>query len=299
MKGKPFRLGDVPALPPDVVSWSMTNFDLAALYDTLLLAAEDIARLVSPEAVVAVRAFPAAANTALGTDLRKDLLGSLGDRVVQYNSPSEGPLNLGQTFLLKVKDAKKLQDSLEQLLKGIGTLTGKEVRLKRRTYHGVEVREVHVQQQGFFFVPTYAIHQDWLVLSFFPQQVHGYIRRAQGGLRAWKPSPGVQESLRQLPQEFLSVSYSDPRPTINQILSLAPLIGGLVDSFGPEVHFDVHALPNAQEVTRHLFPNVSVTTDDGHTLRTESRDSLALHFELAGLDTYVLFGVLSFARVAF
>jgi hypothetical protein len=299
MKGQPFHLGDVPALPPDVVSWSMTNFDLGALYDVLFRAAVNITRIVAPDSVINVRAFPALANAALGTDLRGDLLGSLGHQVVQYNAPSEGPLSLGQTFLLKVKDAKKLQNSLEQFLKGIGTLTGKEIRLERRTYHGVEVREVHVQQQGFFFVPTYAIHQDWLVLSFFPQQVHGYLRRAQGGMRAWKPSPGVQESLRRLPQEFVSVSFSDPRPTINQLLSLAPLIGGLVDSFGPQVRFDVHALPNAQEVIRHLFPNVGVTTDDGHTLRMESRDSLALPFDLAGLDTYALFGILSVARVAF
>jgi hypothetical protein len=301
MQGKPFRLGDVPALPPDVISWSMTNFDLGALYDVLLVAAEDIARMVSPEAAGAVRAFPGVANVTLGTDLRKDLLGSLGGQVVQYNAPSEGPLSLGHTFLVRVKDAKKLQDSLEQLLKGLGNLTGKEIRLKRRTYHGVEVREVHVQQPGFFFVPTYAIHQDWLVLSFFPQQVHGYLRRAQGGMRAWKPTPAVQESLRLLPQEFISISYSDPRTTITQVLSLAPLVGGLVDSgvFGPEVHFDVGAMPNAQEVTRHLFPNVGVTTDDGHTLRMESRDSLALPFDVAGLDTYLLFGFLSVARAAF
>jgi hypothetical protein len=118
-------------------------------------------------------------------------------------------------------------------------------------------------------------------------------------MRAWKPAPVVQESLRRLPQEFISVSYSDPRPTISQVLSLAPLVGGLVDSFAPDAHFDVSALPPAQEVTRHLFPNVSVTTDDGHTLRMESRDSLAVPFDLAGIDTYLLFGVLSVARAAF
>ena len=32
--GKPFTLADLPPLPPDVVSWSMTNFDTGAFYDT-------------------------------------------------------------------------------------------------------------------------------------------------------------------------------------------------------------------------------------------------------------------------
>ena len=46
------------------------------------------------------------------------------------------------------------------------TGTNPDVSVKKKTYHGVELREVHVRQEGFFFVPTYAIHKDWLV---FPQ----------------------------------------------------------------------------------------------------------------------------------
>jgi len=142
-------------------------------------------------------------------------------------------------------------------------------------------------------VPTYAIHKDWLVISFFPQQVHGYIRRAKGDMEAWKPSPRVQESLAQMPKEFLSVSFSDPRPSINTLLSVGPLVGGLVNSFLPEAKFEVGSIPNAQEATRHLFPNVSVTSDDGKTLRQETRASLALPFDVAGADTYAI--ILGFA----
>jgi hypothetical protein len=77
------------------------------------------------------------------------------------------------------------------------------------------------------------------------------------------------------------------------LLSLAPLIGGSVASFAPQLDFDVSTLPNAQEATRHLFPNVSVTTDDGKTLRSETRGSLSLPFDLTGLDTYAIFGFLT------
>ncbi len=37
LNGKPFTLADVPPLPPDVISWSMTNFDSGAFYDTALV----------------------------------------------------------------------------------------------------------------------------------------------------------------------------------------------------------------------------------------------------------------------
>jgi hypothetical protein len=75
---------------------------------------------------------------------------------------------------------------------------------------------------------------------------------------------------------------------MKQLLSLAPLLAALGNSFLPEARIDVASLPNAHEATKHLFPNVSVVHDDGKTLRQETRASLALPFDAAGLDLYVI-----------
>jgi hypothetical protein len=300
LNGKAFTLADVPPLPPDVISWSMTNFDTGAFYDVALDAAEDVAAIAAPEQVGKIKGYSKIADQALGVDLRKDLLDSLGDKVAFYTSPSEGPLTLGQTMMLKVKDAKKLQEALDQAVKGIGKATGADVTLTKKTYHGVEMREVHVAQQGFIFVPSYVIYKDWLVIAPFPQQVQGYILRAKGDLTAWKPDQRVKQSLADLPKEFISISYSDPRPSVKEILSIAPLIAGSVNSFAPDSKFEVGSLPNAQEATRHLFPNISVTSDDGKTLRLETRASLQLPFDLTGIDTYGIFIFLgAFGRFVF
>ena len=53
LNGKPFTLADVPPLPPDVISWSMTNFDSAAFYDTGLVGAEDVSAIAAPEQAAA------------------------------------------------------------------------------------------------------------------------------------------------------------------------------------------------------------------------------------------------------
>ncbi|HEY7427484.1 MAG TPA: hypothetical protein VH682_24835 [Gemmataceae bacterium] len=300
LTGKPFKLGDVPPMPSDAVSWTMTNFDAAAFFDTSYQAAEQIVGLISPDDVPKVKEFIKQANDLLGVDIRKDLLGSLGDKFAYYTSPADGPFTLGQTVLFKVKDAEKLQTALEQIIKGLSNAAGKETRIKKRDYHGVSLHEVHVQQQGFFFVPTYAIHKDWLVIGWYPQAVQAFVQRSKGQLTVWKPSPLVQESLDKLPGEFLSISYTDPRPSLKQLMSIAPLIGGLVSSFNPQLNFEVGSLPATQEVTKHLFPNLSVTTDDGKTLRQESRDSLSLPFDITGLDTYSLFILFTvFGRLAF
>ncbi len=290
LNGKPFQLSDVPALPPDVTAWSMTNFDASVFYDIALQTAESIVELVAPDEVPKVKEFAKVADSFLGVEIRKDLLGSLGDKFVQYNSPSEGPLNLGQTVLIKVRDAKKAEEAIATAIKGLAKLAGGEVSVKKHIYHGVPTHEIHVKQQGFFFVPTYAIHKDWLVVGFFPQQVQGYIRRANGDLPAWKPTARVQESLAKMPKQFVAISFADPRPTIKTLLSVGPMIGGLVNSLVPEAKFEVSSIPNAQEATHHLFPNVSVTSDDGKTLRQETQASLALPLDLVGADNLVLLG---------
>jgi hypothetical protein len=301
-RGKNFKLADVPALPTDVVSWSMTSVDLATFYDVILQAVEAVTAVVSPDSVPLVKGFSTLVNVALGLDLRKDLLEALGDQIVGYTSPSEGPLTMGQVVLIKVKDAEKVKESVEQMVKAIARLVGGNLMFKKRTYHGVEVRELRIKQQGFFFVPTYAITKDWLCIAMFPQPVHGFIARSNGELTGWKPSPKVRAMFDELPKEAVSISYSDPRPSIKQLLSLAPTIGGLVTSFNPETTFEIGTIPNAQDATQHLFPNVSVATADDKGVRLESRTSLPLPFDISGVDTYgifILFGFVSSARFLF
>ena len=286
--GKRFTLADVPPLPPDVISWSMTSFDTSAYYDTLVKAAEVVVGMVAPQELPRVKEFIKQADAVVGVDIRKDLLGSLGGRMVQYNSPAEGVFTFGQTIMLEVKDPQKLEESLEKAIKALGTLANADVKIKKRKYRGVTLREVYVGEKGFIFVPTYAIHNGWLVIGYYPQLVQGYILRATGELKAWKAGPSVRKSLGMLPKEFLSVSVSDPRPSVKQILALAPLVGGAVRSFLPDSKFDVGLIPNSHEVCKHLFPNVTVIADDGKVVRIHTRASLGLPFDVAGLDAYVL-----------
>jgi hypothetical protein len=298
--GKPFTMADVPPVAPDAISFSVSNLDLAALYDVAVPAAEAIVGIFEPGEKPKVRQALKQADDVLGIDVRKDLLGALGGRFAHYTSPAEGPLNFGETYLFQVKDAEKLTATLDQVVKGIASGTGANIRVKKRLYHGVEVREVHFRQEGFFFVPTYAIHKDWLAISFFPQAVHGYILRAKGELPAWKPGADVEAALAKLPREFVSVSVSDPRPTIRQLLSLAPLVAGLINSFSADFKLDIGAMPNAQEATQHLFTNVSTVTEDGNVLRMETRASVALPFDLTGVDSFSLLILAQFAfRFAF
>jgi hypothetical protein len=285
LDGKPFRLGDVPPLPADTAGWTMTHFDPGVAYDEGVRAAETIVGLLSPNDLPKLKEGLKGLDDTLGVNLRQDLLGALGDQFVQCSSATDGPLFFGNTYLIKVKDPEKLQTSLEQALKGVAKQTGRDISSKKRTYHGVTLHEIHVRQQGFIFLPTYAIHKGWLAVAYYPQPVQGFVLRANGELPAWKPDAPTREAFAKLPQEFTTVSVSDPRPTVKQVLALAPLVGAAVDSSLPGSNFDVGLLPNGHEATRHLFPNVTVVTTGKDSLRLESRASLALPLDLGNTDT--------------
>jgi hypothetical protein len=290
--GKPFTLAEVPPLPSDCLTWTMTQFDFQLAYDEALRVGETIAQLGSPDQAAKFKAVVKQLDEILGINVRKDVIESLGDQLVQYASAAEGPLVFGQTYLLKVKDAKKLQEALDQAIKAAGKAAGVDVTVKKRTFHGVEMREVHVRQQGFLFVPSYTIYKDWLAVSYFPQAVQGYILRATGELPTWKPEESTREAFAKLPKQFTTIAVSDPRPSVRQVLALAPFVGGAVNSFVPDSKLDVGLIPNGHEASRHLFPNVSVVSMDKNVLRYETRASLALPFDLGNSDALLAFSIL-------
>jgi hypothetical protein len=290
-----FKLSDLPPLPADAFSWSATNFDAAVFYDAALQAAESIVAVVSPDSLPMLKGFLEQVDAVLGINLRKDLLGALGDRLVQYSSPGEGIFFFGQLYLFKVRDGKKLEASLEQAIKAVAKVVGLSVSIKKVTYRGIVLHEVHVRQQGFLFVPTFTIHNGWFALGYFPQTVHGFVLRSTGELPSWKPDARVESALAQMPREFVSISVADPRPTIRLLLTLAPLVAGGIKSAVPDAKFEVGSIPNASEATQHLFPNVSVVSDDGNTLRSETRASLALPVDFGGLEAYAVFLPFAFA----
>jgi hypothetical protein len=230
-------------------------------------------------------------NRRLGIDLRKDLLGVLGARTVLYSSPSEGALMLGTGMVVEVKDEGKLRDSLRSVVRALPALLGDNVSIQKRRYAGSDIYSLRVAKEGFFVLPTFAVHEKQLVIGLYPQIVQGYLRRAGGKLSTLKPTPLVNEAFEQARKDkarVVAMTISDPRPTVKQVCSLAPLVGALVDSALPDM-FDVGKLPNAQPLTETLFPGVSVLTDDGEMIRFESRAALAVPFlDFGGLETYAL-----------
>jgi hypothetical protein len=283
MNRKTITLADLPPLPSDVTSFSASNFNLRNLYDGGLQIAESAVNAFGNGAIDPKESVKQV-EALLGVKFGEDLFGSFGDMYVSYSSPAEGPLGLGGVYLFKVKDEKKLADTLEGLFKAIPPVPFFEVLYQKRAYRGGHVLELKLKtQQGEFPVANMTIHKGWFMLANYPQSVYGFILRNNGDLKTWKASANLTKALAAFPQEFTAIAVSDPRPTVRTLLSVAPSIMTLANSILPNVLpgapvFDVGVIPHAQDAVRHLYPNISVTTDDGKTIRTQTRASLALPF---------------------
>jgi hypothetical protein len=294
-----FTLADLPPMPEDIKSFSADSLEISQLYPVLVQAVESVVRVFAPDQAQQVKNAVQQAEQTIGVNIGEDIFGCLGSMVVQYSAWAEGPLGLGQVTLVKVKDADKLEKSLAKLFKGLNNFPNVNVKLKASKYHGVKLHQIQLGFQGGgaafpmfgFSSPSYAIHKGWLVVSQYPQPIQGFILREQGELPAWKASGELQKAMAAFPKdvstvEMSGISVSDPRPGLKFVLSLLPVglsalntvmeFAGLPGGGG--AGFDVGLVPNAYEATRHLFPNVTVTTVEGGKLRSTSRTSLAFPF---------------------
>jgi hypothetical protein len=281
---KKISLANLPPLPDDLTSFSASNFNAGRIYDAGIEIVTAGVRMFAPDQADNIKEGIKQFEGILGVKLGDDLFGSFDDMTVTYSTPSEGPLGLGAVYLLKVKNEQKLNAALDTLVKAIPNLPipGLNLEFKKRPFHGVEISELHLNTPGNFNIPCYAIHKGWLVFASYPQSIYGYILRSEGELPTWKADAKLTQALQAFPKEFTSVSVSDPRPTVKFVFSTLPPLLSLANGFtqfAPGLRpFDVGLIPHAQSASRHLFPNITVTTDDGKKIRSETRASLALPF---------------------
>jgi hypothetical protein len=304
--GTPLALKDLPPMPPDVSRFSALRLDPAATYDAGLGLVElltmnvefgvedDVKKKGQMEVIKARKAFLASeGDKFLGISVADDLLPHLGDKLVVFQSPTEGLQVFGTVVCISVKDAAKVRTAADRVQRAIEAIANSPIKVRKKTLKGVEYREFYAR--GFGVVtPTYAIVDDWLVVAGHPQAVQGVILRAKGDLEKWKPDDATAKRLAKMPQDGCGLQYNDPKSTTSNLCTIGPLVLatlGLRGAFNEptETDFDpidVGIVPNAHELCKHLFPNLTVTRDDGKTIRIEVNESFSLPLEVVGAEPF-------------
>jgi hypothetical protein len=275
---KTISMADLPPLPSDLTSFSAANANAGKMYATLLDLVENVGKIYIPDQVDTIKAAIKTAEDLIGVDLRKDLFANFDDLTIQYVSPSEDAFGIAGTSLFKVKDEAKLRKAINSLIGAIPKIPGVEMGMKKRTFRGVEVLEFHAHTPGNYAVMSIAVHKGYLAFANYPQPIHGFILRMNGELPTWKADERVSKAIGAFPKQFTSISVSDPRPGVQGLIAVLPPLITLANGFTGFIPglqpFDISQIPHAQLATSPLFPNVSIATDDGKTIRIEQRTSV-------------------------
>ena len=308
LKNVPLGLADLPPMPPDVSRFSALRLDPAATYDAGLglvdllamyqdFGVEEDAGKKNTAAVIKARKEYLMRETDkfLGISVTDDLLPHLGDKLVVFQSPTEGLQVFGTVICISVKDAAKVRSAADRVQRALETIASSPVKVRKKVLMGVEYREFYARGFGVI-TPTYAVVGDWLVVSAHPQAVQGVILRSKGDLAKWKPDAATVKRLAKMPADGCGLQFCDPKSTAGNLCCIGPLF---LSAFGMRNQFneptetdfdptDVGLVPNAHELGRHLFPNLTVTRDDGKTIRVEVNESFSLPLEVVGVEPFAI-----------
>ncbi len=303
LKQEPLGVADLPPLPPDVSRFSALRIDPTATYDAGIglveffsmiqeFGVEDDAKKKGQAELIKVRKDYLMRETDkfLGISVKDDLLPHLGDKLVIYQSPTEGLQVFGTVICISVKDAAKVKTAADRVQRALEAIANSPIKVRKKVLKGVEYREFYARGFGVL-TPTYAVVGDWLVISGHPQVVQGVILRTKSDLPKWKPDEATAKRLAKMPAGC-GLQYCDPKSTASNLCTVGPLF---LSAFGnrnvfnepAETDFDpidVGIVPNAHELNRHLFPNLTVTRDDGKTIRIEVNESISMPLEVIGLE---------------
>jgi hypothetical protein len=312
IKPSPVILADLPPLPPDVSRFSLLRIDPTGAYDAGLVffdtlsasqsfGVEDQAKTPQESARLRKQYLERELNKFLGLNLKEDLLPHLGDKLVIYQTPTEGLSVFGTVICISVKDAEKIQTATDRLQRGLETIASSPIKIRRKVLKGVEIREVY--SRGFGVItPTYAVIGDWLVIAGHPQPVQGFVLRHKGELEKWQPDTATAARLSKMPSDAIGIQYCRPESVVHNLCCIGPLFLSTLTRFNQNNStefdpLDIGLIPNGHELGRHLFPNLTYTRDDGKTVRIEVNDSFSLPVEFIGFEPAafaVLSGIFSF-----
>jgi hypothetical protein len=304
---------DLPPLPVDSAAVMASSIDLAGTYDSIFASIDGTLKVFSPLAQPTIQSGLDEMKKVLGVDLRTDVLATLDSPIVFYNSPGDGPLNMGMGLAIKVKNPEHLEKSLGTIVRSLGSFVGGQVEVSSRELHGGTLHMVTGRvNDGFFFKPTYTVHDGWLVLGLFPAPVQGFLYRSQEQTPAgevparWELPAAAKAAIANATGEgegsrMTGLYVTDPRPTAEAVLSIAPIMVQFITQFAGEgrTDFDISLIPNAQSVTDALHENVTVVIDDGQSIRYEGYASLPLPFQVTGLESYAYLAAFSFIGLGF
>ena len=258
---------DTFKLAPKSSNWvAATRFDLAKLVGEIRRGVS----MMEPDASRGIEGMIGEINKTLGFDLQKDLLASLGDQWLAFNSDATGHGVLGMTVVSAARDAGKLESSLSKLEQMANQLMAREAEDGGPTF-AIATAKIDDLTVHYFAVPAvspcWAIKDGKLYLALFPQilvAAADQSANAAGGsvltnadFNAARKRLGVEGTANSL--MYMDLPRLAPRG-YQMVLAAQRTALGFADMFGMQTPAIV--IPPLNKIMPHLSASASATWSD-------------------------------------
>ena len=229
----------------------------------------EITREIEPAAADQVEAQLSQIEQALGVELQKDLLQSLGDVWTVHSAPSGGGLLAGWTVAVDVRDKSRLAATHQKLLLIVQAQLAQAnregaPRIRMFECGGFTAYTLDVPDQQFFVAPSWCLTDSHLVVTLLPQALKSYLAQA-----AAKESLADQPDVADLLSAGRSVcpvvsGYAWPIPDVLSVVTdRRQMVAKQLKKEGIDVN--TAALPSTSAIAPHLLPTTGAAqkTKDG------------------------------------
>jgi prepilin-type processing-associated H-X9-DG protein len=265
-------LKDLPGLPASLQSFTLVGCDWAKTADQIIELVKSVPGGPSQDEIDAVLAQ---IEPVLGVSLR-DLLGSLGNKLVFYSAAS-GPALIpftNVTLGLEVRKPETVRQLLDKLSELMAQLSDGAAQMQKSGIGDPPIYMIRFGQTPIPFVPTMAVSDKWLVAGLMPQSVQSFLSLQGGQGQRWAPDAAFTRDRGDVPTDGMMIGYSDPRPTITAVLGMAPMVTNMLAGAMPNFKIDVALIPAPDQINQFLFTTHSAVVADAQGLRSITKSAL-------------------------
>ena len=271
---EPLTPGDLAPIPRDATIALAARVDPEEVLDTILSAADGIEPGLREEILEAIGRM----GEELGFNVRRDLLGPLGDTCCVYNSPGEGGLVItGLTAVIQVEDRRQLAETQAKFLARAREELGERrrgPRIDQFPFAGHDVFVFNARDDDFPLAPSWCLTDDALVIAPFPQNIKAYLSRGDDH-RSIAEVPEVA-GLFESGAGPVKLWYVDTKPVFELVYPLVLMVAqaALGELAEEGIDVSVAILPSAKAIGEHLRPSVGAVRRTEAGIEIVSRQSL-------------------------
>ncbi len=265
LDARPLDTDLLSAVPVTADRVAAARLDLAAGFDAI----HDAIATFSPDAAAKVDDALGQINDQAGINIRRDLLGSLGDQWVSYSDRSVGGSSVMGTVLVnRLRDAARGDQAMTQLSRRLNTIIAHQI---ANPMIEVQFRESQVNGTTLHYLavplvtPTWAVKGGQLFVGLYPQVVAAAVDGADHKGPSILQRPEYVATLKRLGNHpaasvaFVNLPGVAPDGYAD-LLGTTRLLLGMGDIFG--AHAPPLVVPPLRQVLPELTPAGSVSWAD-------------------------------------